>query len=246
MTNDKGLTIEKNSSDFLQPSRIMTKDHSDQRVLHYILNSNCWGRYSKLMGNFLQTKYADSLINALKELKCEELYVSELHGIGHIERTMLHGAMCAKAEDLSDDDTHLLLLMCAYHDTGRVDDRVDPLHGYRSSLNIARITGLSGDELRIAEAGVEAHSLNDWWMDAVIAKHFSSDLWRKPIFVRADRLSKMLKDADGLDRVRINDLDPNRLRWLDSRARVDFAQYLLDMYSDFTKNANTNTEIKKK
>lgn len=235
MKNDNGLTMEKNVSGLLRPSKIPTKGYSDQRVLHYILNNNRWGKYSKLMGDFLQTRYADSLVNALKELKCEELYVSELHGIGHIERTMLHGAMCANAEELSDDDTHLLLLMCAYHDTGRVDDRVDPLHGYRSSLNVARITGLSGDELRIAEAGVEAHSLDDWWMDAVIAKHLPSDLWRKPVFVRADRLAKMLKDADGLDRVRINDLDPNRLRWLESRERVDFARYLFNIYGSHPK-----------
>lgn len=221
-------------------------DLGGYQVLQCILNSNHWGCHSELMDEFLQTRYADCLVNALRKLKCTELYVSELHGIGHIERTMLHGAMCAWVEELSLEDTHLLLLMCAYHDTGRVNDLVDPLHGYRSSLNIERITGLSGDDLRIVKAGVEAHSLDDWWMDAVIAKHFPSNLWRKPVFARAEKLAKMLKDADGLDRVRINDLDPNRLRWTDSRARVDFAQYLLDMYSDFTKNTNTNTEIKKK
>ena len=41
------------------------------------------------------------------------------------------------------------------------------------------------------------------------------------------RLVRLLKDADGLDRVRLRDLDPRRLRHDEARALVPFAQRLL-------------------
>ena len=38
----------------------------------------------------------------------------------------------------------------------------------------------------------------------------------------------LLKDADGLDRVRLGDLDPRYLRHPESKGMVDFAQTLFD------------------
>ena len=42
------------------------------------------------------------------------------------------------------------------------------------------------------------------------------------------RLTWLLKDADGLDRVRLGDLDPRRLRFPESPGMVRFAQRLHD------------------
>jgi hypothetical protein len=42
------------------------------------------------------------------------------------------------------------------------------------------------------------------------------------------RLTALLKDADGLDRVRLGDLNPGLLRHPQARAMVDFAQQLFD------------------
>ncbi len=42
------------------------------------------------------------------------------------------------------------------------------------------------------------------------------------------RLTSLLKDADGLDRVRLRDLDPLFLRYDVSRTMVSFAQALFD------------------
>ena len=44
---------------------------------------------------------------------------------------------------------------------------------------------------------------------------------------RAVRLLKLFKDSDGLDRVRINDLNVKYLRYPVSRELVSFAEYLL-------------------
>jgi hypothetical protein len=43
----------------------------------------------------------------------------------------------------------------------------------------------------------------------------------------AGRRLKLFKDSDGLDRVRINDLDVEYLRYPVSRELVSFAEYLL-------------------
>lgn len=41
-------------------------------------------------------------------------------------------------------------------------------------------------------------------------------------------LTALLKDADGLDRVRLGDLDPSYLRFRESHGMIDFAQQLFD------------------
>ncbi|MBP5165757.1 MAG: hypothetical protein ILP09_00685 [Oscillospiraceae bacterium] len=196
-----------------------------ERVLLRLIDADEWGQYAPLVSSLKNTLYWDMLLDALHSLKTEVLYMSHVHGIGHIERTMMHGAFCAMADRLSGADTRLLMLMCSYHDTGRESDWLDNAHGLRSSLKLRSITGLEGEDLKIAMAGVEAHSVGDKAMDAIIASHAPADT------ARARRLAELLKDSDGLDRVRINDLDPHFLRRQASRERAGFARYLFDRYA---------------
>lgn len=183
-----------------------------------------WGEEQPRVDGLLASPYGEALLRALKTLKRDVLYQSHVHGLGHIERTMVHGAMCAQAEGLDGADTALLMDMCSYHDTGRESDWLDNAHGYRSSLKLAALTGRSGDDLKLMMAGVEAHSIGDKYMADVIRKHAPADP------ERAARLARLLKDSDGLDRVRIRDLNPKYLRYDSSRKRVRFAQLLFDRY----------------
>ena len=183
-----------------------------------------WGGEQPRIDSLLASPYGEALLRALRTLRRDVLYQSHVHGLGHIERTMVHGAMCAQAEELNEADTALLMEMCSYHDTGRESDWLDNAHGYRSSLKLAALTGRTGEELRIMMAGVEAHSIGDKYMEDVLKKHAPADM------DRARRLALLLKDADGLDRVRIRDLNPRYLRREASRRRVDFAQLLFDRY----------------
>ncbi len=191
-----------------------------------LLEEHRWGPYQPLMDAFRATGYHRQLEAALDKLDRAALYMSHVHGLGHIERTMLHGAMCAAAEGLNEADTTLLMEMCSYHDTGRNSDWLDNAHGYRSSLNLSRLTGREGEELRCIMAGVEAHSLGDKAMQQVLEHHAPADM------ARARRLAELLKDSDGLDRVRINDLNPKFLRREASRERADFARYVFERYSE--------------
>ena len=47
---------------------------------------------------------------------------------------------------------------------------------------------------------------------------------------RATLIARLLKDADGLDRVRVSDLDPSFLRFKESLKFVDFAKELFWYY----------------
>ena len=189
-----------------------------------LLKGGNWGPYEALTEAFLPTRYGELLTEAMEALNWDALYLSHVHGFGHIERTMIHGAMCAWAEELPEAETRLLLQMCSYHDTGRTSDFLDGAHGARSAEKLASLTGLAGEDLKAAMAGVEAHSLNDRMMDEVLDRYAPAD---RP---RALLLAEMLKDADGLDRVRIRDLNVKFLRRKDSASRAGFAQELFDRY----------------
>ena len=189
-----------------------------------LLGRRDWGDEQPRVDGLLASPYGKVLLTALKTLQRDVLYQSHVHGLGHVERTLVHGAMCAQAEALDPADTALLMDMCSYHDTGRESDWLDNAHGYRSSLKIAALTGRTGEELKLMMAGVEAHSMGDKYMEDVIRKHGPADP------ERALRLARLLKDSDGLDRVRIRDLNPKYLRFESSRKRARFAQLLFDRY----------------
>ncbi len=189
-----------------------------------LLGRKDWGEEQARLDLLLASPYGEALLKALKTLKRDVLYQSHVHGLGHIERTLVHGAMCAQAEGLDAADTALLMDMCSYHDTGRESDWLDGAHGFRSSLKLAELTGRSGEDLKIMMAGVEAHSIGDKYMEDVIRKHAPADP------ERALRMARLLKDSDGLDRVRIRDLNPKYLRFESSRKRARFAQLLFDRY----------------
>ncbi len=194
--------------------------------LAQLLRRNSWGDYDLLLTRLDRWQYSEIFYNALENLNREALFTSAVHGEGHIERVMILGALLAMLEGESRENTVLLMDMCSYHDTGRVSDWLDEFHGSRSCFKLEELTGREGEELKMTMAGVEAHSRKDGDMDSVIAKYMPDD------FDRAKRLALLLKDADGLDRVRIGDLDPRFMRTEAAKTLTEFSEYLFKAYSD--------------
>jgi HD superfamily phosphodiesterase len=175
--------------------------------------------FEPLMEQFQTSIYFPLWRQAMGSLKWELLHRSRLHGRGHIERTMLFGALLAMKESLSQTDAVLLLLGCSYHDVGRVSDRMDDFHGQRSAERMAEITGLpEGEDLNILRTMAEIHSIDDTKLDEVCDKYGVQDR------VRAKKLAFLLKDADALDRVRISHmLDIRYFRFASSKTLLPFA-----------------------
>jgi hypothetical protein len=63
-------------------------------VLLKLIESDNWGQYTDLVNGLKASRYWDIFYNALIKLKREALYQSAVHGVGHIESTLMHGAFC--------------------------------------------------------------------------------------------------------------------------------------------------------
>lgn len=193
-------------------------------VVVRLLAREDWGKWQPTVNSLRRWEGYPRFLEAMESLREEVLFDSAIHGPGHIERTLLHGAFCAMAEPLNEEDTRLLFLACCYHDVGRVDDSLDDLHGWRSAQRIQKLTGLTGEPLKLVQAAVDAHSRSDSVLKATLSGYRLEDP------ERGLTLALLLKDADGLDRVRIWDLDPRFLRREDSRRRAGFAKELYLRY----------------
>ena len=170
-----------------------------------MLPDNLWTLTPELAG-LQATPYENALRCMAQSIRLDRLFHSRLHGAGHISRVMVLGALLAQRAQLDENVTQLLMYACAYHDVGRVDDSVDDEHGLRAALQVEELTGLAGQPLHCLQAAVEAHSRPDERMGDVLTKYGVADV------AYAWPLAKLLKDADGLDRVRLDMLDPSYLR----------------------------------
>ncbi len=170
-----------------------------------MLPDKLWTLTPELAG-LQATPYADALRCMAQSIRLDRLFHSRLHGAGHISRVMVLGALLAQRAQLDENITQLLMYACAYHDVGRVDDSVDDEHGLRAALQVEELTGFAGQPLHCLQAAVEAHSRPDERMGDVLTKYGVADV------AYAWPLAKLLKDADGLDRVRLDMLDPSYLR----------------------------------
>lgn len=185
------------------------------------LETQAMYEYRELISSFQRSRYSGLFLEKLYALNINVLYKSNLHGRDHIERVLLFASLLSYHLLLDHEDTDLLLDACSYHDVGRINDKLDDYHGRRSSEKIQLITGRpSGENVSILRAMVEAHSINDTEMDGIIRQYGVLDI------PRAKKLSLALKDADGLDRVRLTGLflDPRYLRFGYSKTLIPFAR----------------------
>jgi hypothetical protein len=139
---------------------------------------------------------------------------SDLHGLGHTARVMAWACVLARGTEWFEP----VLWAAACHDLRREDDGGDPQHGFRAGAWVrAFLPKLVADPLQDLELIASAC---DW--------HVCADReagWDHPVLW-------LLKDADGLDRARLYDLDPRFLRRSAARQRVRDAQKLFEATAD--------------
>lgn len=178
------------------------------------------------------TPYGEALEKSYRELLRSALYQSRIHGLGHIERTMLLGTLICSGEGFDSGVTRLCLLACSYHDIGRVDDSRDFYHGSTSAgmLDDRKfepfLETISDDDLNILKAAISSHSDHDSNIPQYEEKYGVLDHDRFMKVVRT------IKDADNLDRVRIGDLDKAYLRQETSKGLPETAQWIFDNMHD--------------
>ncbi len=132
-----------------------------------------------------------------------------IHAIGHTRRVLMLSLLLAYLERYSQADAHLLSLAAVFHDIGRENDGYDPGHGLASYTRIVKENLLALDDHQDRETLrfiVENHAIPDRCAYQKLDRYNLGDV------ERTLRLYDAFKDADGLDRVRLGDLNPDYLR----------------------------------
>ncbi len=137
-----------------------------------------------------------------------------IHGVGHVTRVLIWSAiLSSRFADPASFRYKELLWAASTHDVGRWDDGVDSGHGARSADWIG--ANLVAQRPKAGRTDISfVQELSTW--------HQVSD----DEIVKWSLELMLLKDADGLDRVRIHDLDPQRLRTQQAARLADDAEKL--------------------
>ncbi|MBP6716670.1 MAG: hypothetical protein KA205_07395 [Acidobacteria bacterium] len=147
---------------------------------------------------------------------------SKIHGQAHVGRVMVHALRLIEATGWEEEAARLWAAVYL-HDIERTHDGVCQWHGenavkrWRKQVPLQDhilSAGVIDDDIEAIELAVTLHC----WPDAKLPPR-DHPHWR---------LCALLKDADGLDRVRLGDLNPKFLRLPESAGMIDFAQALFD------------------
>lgn len=150
-------------------------------------------------------------------------HASTIHGQAHVARVMIHALRLIEATGWEEEAARLWAAVYL-HDLERTHDGACHRHGAdavtrwrtQDALRLHMLTGgVTEDDHEAIEAAVTLHCMDD---DELPPR--DHPYWR---------LCVLLKDADGLDRVRLGDLDASYLRLPQSLAMVEFATRLYDV-----------------
>jgi len=154
-----------------------------------------------------------------------------IHGLGHTHRVLIHALAIADALGLDAWEREALTCAALWHDIGRTDDVADYYHGAKSAgkavalglhegidpvvreVALYAVTHHSGSELH-GETAADFLGYHELDTDGL------SWPWRPIDPDGALLVFRVFKDADGLDRVRLGDLDPSYLRTEPAREMV--------------------------
>jgi hypothetical protein len=145
---------------------------------------------------------------------------STLHGQAHVARVMVHAFRLIEAIGWTEEAPRLWAAVYL-HDIARTHDGRCFVHGERAMEKIETLPHLFD---LFATGGVEEQDYAAI-RTAVIYHCKPQELDRGH---EHWRLASLLKDADGLDRVRLGDLDPAYLRHPQAQTMIGFAERLFE------------------
>lgn len=189
-----------------------------------IVKDDKWIEEYEFFREFKSSPYYDILLDTYENLNTDILYKSEIHGQSHIERVIFFALVLSWKYGLNNEETDLMRYAASLHDTKRENDGWDTDHGRRAAEESIDYALIRDEDKPILQAIMTAHSSPDLDIEDIIHEYNLAD------FDRALFIAKLFKDSDGLDRVRINRLDPSYLRNDFSKDLVDFAYVLYDKY----------------
>lgn len=196
------------------------------------------------IGRFFRGKYS--------QIDREPIIQNGIHGISHNDRVALLTMLIAQREGVFENDGNdrlkdILMAAAYYHDIGRKKGIITDnygAHGKNSARKIgkgkANLKYLNGkaysdEDIRLLQAIVEAHEGKDKNMSKICKKYKVKEEEK----LLAIQLMTILKDADALDRVRLDanygvlmktDMDPKYLRTNTSKQLLNASYQLESLY----------------
>ncbi len=144
---------------------------------------------------------------------------SSLHGQAHVGRVLVHALRLIAAVGCVEEAPRLWAAVYL-HDIARRHDGRSMGHG---ADGWARLADLPDVQARLARGGVRSDDYPA--IEVAVSRHSKDEpMPDEPHW----RLTALLKDADGLDRVRLDDLNPKMLRHPEARLMVRFAGELFE------------------
>ncbi len=132
-----------------------------------------------------------------------------VHGIFHTKRVLFLTLCLADTLEFDEDSIDLICIAAVYHDIGRINDNLDPQHGilsYKKAVQAGLICYEKPEKQEIVRFLIENHCISDQEAYNRLPE-YNINNHKKTL-----NLYSVFKDADGLDRIRINDLDIKHLR----------------------------------
>jgi len=172
----------------------------------YIKQMDFWS-IEKVYNNF--PEFIKAYAFEVSDIKKEYFLVPDsIHGILHTKRVLLLSYIIGLYENLNSQDLKVVLTAAKYHDIGRTNDNYDETHGILSFNKMIQLKLVNKDmkDIHILKFIIDNHCISD---DQGIENLKNYPITDKN---RAIHLYYILKDADGLDRVRLRDTDIEYLR----------------------------------
>lgn len=151
-----------------------------------------------------------------------------IHGVLHTKRVLMLVILLGKLIKVKSADRKVLMACALLHDIGRTDDSIDDCHGRKSTektnilLNVKSALKIEDEAFERMKFIIKNHSLSD----EVGLKNLEASDFKSKAALK--HLLFIFKDADNLDRVRINDLN---LKYLRNEEAKELTLIAWDLYN---------------
>ena len=181
---------------------------------HILKNTNLYMKYMNLIQH---SHYSPSLI---------------YHNANHAHRVLIHSVVLSSIMNLTNADKEILYTAAVYHDIGRINDSIDPTHGFRSWFKF--IHGIYDNKMDKEQINIVKYLIINHCLDGDFTHNFDLKTREKEYLLR------IFKDADALDRVRNNKLNISYLNYDESKKMILFAKELCGFENDIFKFVYSN------
>jgi hypothetical protein len=172
----------------------------------------------------------DKIFSTIRNISQTSYYdMNKYHSLSHIQKVIMFSGILAKNENLSAEETEILLTSAAFHDSGRDgEEGENDNHALASARQVQEYFeanpnnqfGITSENISMIQAVIEYHEHKEKEKGVTDNLKLNNLSYRYNIdyekFESLVKVSNLLKDADALDRSRFGKKNENR--WsLDAR-----------------------------